>query len=347
MAEGEVETDGFDREALADRISDEFASVMATADEPEPTAGEPEPVVDGDPSPAPAATDETPVEETPAESEETEGQPEAETTPKKPVSILPAAYRRTLKGYEWTDEEIAAAEAVDPQKFLLTARKMHETRNKEVTEWSTLGQQLKKQLAEEAAKNPAKPREALKTVDAAVLKAKYGEELLIDALVGPVNATIEQLKQVLPQVQAYQEQAQKAQAETLGRQVESFFGGKEMKAYDELYGKAGTTPTDAQWGKRTEVLEFADALMHGAHQQKRSLSLDDALQLAHDSMTGEQKKQAAREEIVDTLQTRQRGISVRPTGRKPAAKPNSKTARTDLERKVAGGLAKAFASSGA
>jgi hypothetical protein len=49
----------------------------------------------------------------------------------------------------------------------------------------------------------------LKPVDAAALKKQYGADELIDAIVGPVNATIEQINKMLPAVQQTQARSQR------------------------------------------------------------------------------------------------------------------------------------------
>jgi hypothetical protein len=344
-------TGKFDREALASRISTQFDSIMAEADgtdEATETVGEETPAEVTEETAAaaketPAADEaEKPAEEKPAG--QTEAEPEAAAKPvaeKGNAPTLPAAYRRSLKAYEWTDEEIDANLKAMGPAFIQTAAKIHANRNKEVQDWAAAGHAAKHAQTQPAATQTA-AAPGLKPVDAAALKKQYGDEALIDAIVGPVNTAIEQINQMFPQVQAYQKQSQAAQLETLNRQVDGFFGGKEMETYKELYGTANATLTEPQMAERTKVLELADALIVGARQQKRNLTLDDALQMAHDSVTSGAKEQVAREKIAKQLQTRQQGITLRPSGRKPSPVASPGGARKDLEKKVSSGLAKAF-----
>jgi len=75
---------------------------------------------------------------------------------------LPAAYRRSLKAAEWTDEEIDQAAKTQGAGFLSFAKKVHESRNAEVNRWAELGRAAKTQ---QTAVTPTDPFAALKAVD--------------------------------------------------------------------------------------------------------------------------------------------------------------------------------------
>lgn len=329
---------------LASKIQSSFDQVMGS-DEPEETPAE-----------------ETPVEETPAEetagteveqsgeqaaeeeaaTETTDEQTEAAAKPaanagKSPT--LPAAYRRSLKAYDWTDEEIDAA-AQQPG-FLATAAKIHANRVKETQAWADAGRKAKEaQTAGQQPQKDAAPsttqQQGLKPIDAEALKAEYGDEALIDKLVGPLNATIAQINSILPVVQQTQQRAAMSQAEQLGRQIDGFFGGKEMEPYRELYGANGKLSQE-HFAARNKVLEFADYLIGGALQNGRSLSFDEAMTLAHDAISGGTKEQAARQKIVAQAKTRNKGLTLKPGARGSNLNTPAKT-RGDLEKRVNQGL---------
>ena len=103
--------------------------------------------------------------------------------------------------------------------------------------------------------------------------------------------------------------------EGLHRQIDGFFGSKELKPYHEQYGTTTATLNDSQLSARQKVLEFADAIVTGARSQGRYLSLDEAMQLAHDSVSSSSKSTAARKEITGTMQQRNKGITLRPSAR--------------------------------
>lgn len=247
-----------------------------------------------------------------------EGEPEKEDekniAPVAKTSTLPAAYVRSLKAMEWTDEEIAEAEK-NPN-FVSTAAKLHQTRNQELSQWAALGRAKQQENATQQQNQPQQGLQPLKMADSAALKAKYGNDELIDSLTGPLNATVQQINAMLPAIQQMQQNSANSHLETLGRQVETFFGGPELKAYGDLYGASNKTLTPEQSQARNNMLQTADALIVGARMQGRTLSLNEALTLAHDSTSGGFKAKAARADVKSAMEKRGNGISLKPTGKK-------------------------------
>lgn len=347
----------FDRSALESAVASNMAEVF----------GDDTPVDDVEQveTPADPAETETPATdaekeaaakgvtaEGDAETKEDEVVEEAAAEGEKPADkagevskapTLPAAYRRSLKAYEWTDEEIDRA-ATDPN-FLTTAAKIHATRNAETAKTAELGRQARQQNTTQQQDTSAAIT-ALKLVDSAALKKQYGEDALIDSIVSPINAVVEQINKILPVIQQTQQKSQTAELETLGRQIEGFFGGAELKPYTELYGLDLSKLNDKQLESRNKVLETADALIVGAKLQGRTMSLGDALTLAHDSVSGTFKTQAARTTIKTQLKARERGITLKPGNRGSNIAANGAgkvSSRGDLEKKVKAGLASVFA----
>lgn len=336
-----AETTQNDRTELEARVADKLAEVFPTGvdevldnvaedtkpEKPVPPHKRP-PEAETKPAEDPA-TDKT-VEEVPAAtSEEKETKPATEEAAPTDGPTLPAAYRRTLKAYEWTDEEIN--QALTQPGFLGTAAKLHATRTKEMQHFAEVGRKVRQTA-------PAPVQETdLSPVDVEGLKKVYGDEALIKQISDPVNAAIARINQALPKIRASEQAAQIAQLETLGKQVDQFFGSSEAA---DIYGKAAGSATDAQIVARTAVLEMADALRSGARQQGRDMSFDEALQTAYDAKTSVTKTETARKDIVKTLQTRAKAISIKPSGR-VAAKPAA--SRSDLEKKVGDKLKAIFA----
>ena len=300
--------------------------------------GDTETAEPADKTPAEPSTEtETPAAESATEEPKT---PTAEAAaPKAPT--LPAAYRRSLKAMEWTDAEIDDA-ASDP-RFLATAAKIHQTRNKEVAAWADLGRKTK-----EAAAAPPPAKEAPKPAtfqgytpeEIKALKDTYGEDAggLIDSMAGKVNLLVDSIKTMMPVIEQTQARSQQAQADMLNRQITGFFSSKELAPYKDTYGTDLSKLTETQLGQRNKVLEYADALIGGAAQQGRNLSFEEAMNLAHDAMSGGIKTQAARTEVRSQLQARAYGITLRPGAR--AAAPASSKAQ--LEQNVKKGLGKLF-----
>lgn len=258
---------------------------------------------------------------------------------------LPAAYRRSLKATGWEDSEIDEnLKALGP-KFIETAAKFHKSRVEETQRFAQLGRQAKEQAKSNTPAAKTTGFETIAPLDAAKLKEHYGEDALIDSIIGPVNAAIQQINAIVPTIQKTQASAQAAEMESLAGQVESFFSGKELATFTDLYGKVGDEGfSEKHVEARNKVLELADALIVGARVQNRKMSLNDALLIAHDSLSGEHKGKAAREGLKKTLKTRERGISLKP-GSKVSTPSNDKQApktRGDLEKKVGAKLANLF-----
>lgn len=333
------------RDDLAAKIQDKFKAAFATDGDVEEEVEE---------TPAAEATKEEPADEDePAEVKATEEAEEAAAPASEKKSAagtptLPAAYRRSLKAYEWTDDEIDNALATGGDRFVLTAQKMHANRNKEVAQWAEAGRAARQpgQQTQTSNQKPVEDDGQLKPVDAAALKAKYGDEALIDDIVGPVNKVVAQINKLVPQVQRSQQQSQQTELETLDRQVQAFFGSKDLEAYRETAYGHGANQTPEHITNRQKVLETADALIGGAKLQGRYLTLDEALTLAHDSVTAPIKAKAARTELGNQLKKRNTAISLRPNTRGAAAGSTgvAKAAtRSELEKRVQFGLRKAFA----
>lgn len=316
------------KESLAEKIQSSFDAAMGNeTDDDEPAASE-----EGD-KPQPAET------EPQAEKEETTEPAEAAA---KPASTLPAAYVRTLKALEWSDEEIASA-GQNPA-LLPSIAKLHQSRNKEMAGWAELGRQQKAKAQEQ---QPAAQSAATKAVlqaftpaEVAALKEKYGDDAggLIDTLTARLNPLIEKVTAALPVVEQTQARAQQAQAEMLNRQINGFFSSKELVPYKEEYGTDAAKLTDKQLGTRQKVLEYADALIGGASMQGRQLSFEEAMQAAHDAVSGGLKEQAARTKVISQLQQRERAITVKPGARQAPKTATAKT-RGELETRVKRGLA--------
>jgi|GEM_PF-2134648 len=354
----QTETPSFDRAALEAKVSESLAA--AFGDDTEETA----PATDESADSSKAEEKETEeaktgedegqgAEEQGKEEIEIEGKPEeteeaAAEAGKKPdnAPTLPDAYRRSLKAYGWQDEDIDKNLSLLGNEFLKTAALIHSNRNAETARTAEIGRQARQQQQEQAGNAQQQKAsggiEPLKPVDADALKEHLGDDPIVEKLVGPVNAAIERINQILPEVYTYRQSAQQAELETLGKQIDEFFGDKGLEPYREVYGDGTRTLTEQQIRARNKVLETADALVLGAKIQGRKLTLGEALQAAHDSVSGEFKEKAVRATIKKTLTQRARGITLKPSSGKPSSGGGVES-RSDLEKKTAERLRAAFA----
>ncbi len=337
----EARLDTETKQSVAEKISDQFDAVFGHDEDrvtPEPSAKEP------------ASTEVETVEKTEGDGAEsvTPAKEEAETETKPEAAAdeaptLPAGYIRSLKAAGWEDDEIREAVKTQGVGFTKFADKVHQTRNAELARMAELGRQSQAQRTPAAPAKPAAeaPATGLKPFDVKALRAKYGDDGLIDELVGPVNQVIEQLNRMSPQVQQYQNQAKTSAEEALGKQVDQFFSDPSMKQFHDVYGTSTAKATDAQLTERAKVLQFADALVAGGSLQGRRFTVEEALAAAHDATSAPKQKTVAREEIRDGLKQRQKSITLRPSG-KAAPASGAKDDRKALEDKVGKGLAKLF-----
>lgn len=268
------------------------------------------------------------------------------------ASTLPAAYRRSLKAYDWTDEEIDAAVTSAPAKFLVTAERIHRNRNAETAQFADLGRKAR----EAATTPPAAPQPAtattppvvepggLKLINTEDLIERFGgNEELVNGLVGPVNETIQQINSVLPELRSNIQTVKRAREDTLATQIEGFFTSADMKVFTDFYGNLGETPLTAdQQGHRNDVLEMADAIVAGASMQGRRLSVDDALLAAHDSVASEQVASQVRAKIKKGTMKRAKGVTLKPSGGGKSKSGSKPTTRGQLEDKVREKLGRVF-----
>lgn len=262
---------------------------------------------------------------------------------------LPASYRRSLVWAGWTPDEIDAGVAQNSDLMLQVAERVHAKRAQEAAEFGRLGRERleserKTEGRDGETVSPAKKSDAdtIPLLDVQALKDEHGEDPLIDKIVGPVNQMIGRLNDVLPTLNNGLDVINRSQADTMGQTVDQFFGQKHMASYEEFYGKSFQDADGAQLDNRDAVLQMADAILAGADQQGRELSVDEALDFAHQSVAAKFSSAAVRKDIVGQVRKRKESVTVRPSKTKQSQK--SADPRTDLERKVAGSLSGIFTS---
>jgi hypothetical protein len=346
-----VKLDSASKDSLADKISDKFNAVFDSDSKPE---------VEGDG--ITESTEKQDAEEQvesekdiQTESTEKELEQESEIVDKskesadkgvKPKSSpIPAAYRRSLKAAEWTDEEIDTASKELGSKFLTYAEKIHSQRNAFNAKMAEMGRASRpKPTDAEPKAQEAKPTATgLKPFDKAAMRAKYGEDGLIDEMVDPINEVISRLNTIMPSIQETQNRSQIQQTETLGKQVDAYFGSDDMKDYHDIYGKSSINATDEQLKARQIVLDHADALVAGYAKNGVRISFDDAMNGGHDALSSKYKETVARESIRKNLKDREKGISLKPSSKiAGASKALKGTPKEVLEQNTKKRLAAVF-----
>lgn len=262
---------------------------------------------------------------------------------------LPDAYRRSLAAYGWKPEEIEEELKTYGSRFISTAARIHENRNAELAAMAQKGRQAREQREQGDGPPTQQPQnagglQALKPIDVKQFKERYGDDDMIEDMVAPLNATIEAVNAILPQLQQGQQTVQQAELDTLRRSVEKFFDAPEMRPYAQAYGRSTETLTESQKAERNKVLEVADALVRGYQDQGRSLGIEEALMLAHDTVAKPVTEAAVRSKIGKEAKKRGRGLSLKPSNRggTPLERTGTPRSREELESRTRARLRTVF-----
>jgi len=268
-------------------------------------------------------------------------------------STLPAAYVRTAKARGWTDQEIIDFNKATPELALKTMERMHESRTKELNEWAELGRRSRLapaagQVVASPVASPAAPvatgaEVSLQPINVQELAEKFGNEELIAAIAGPINAQVAAMQPLMAEVKATRERENSAHQATLAKTVQDFFSSDEMKSFVPVYGPAAfEAKTPEQRDKVSRVLEMADALIAGAAHQGRDVQVPDALMLAHDSIASEFKENIIRDGIREKVAKREKSITLKPTAKGRVAVGGPPRDRQELLSRTEDRLAAAF-----
>lgn len=347
----DTSSEKFDRVAVEDKVEARLAVLNAGDPDFDPQAEDAE---DASESADPKAAESEDASQDEAGQETQEEPAEAVVTEpaKQPVSTaptLPDAHRRSLVAYGWTPEEIDRSLAGLGTPFLETAAKMHVKRNDELQRWAQAGRTAKQSPSSDAdptpsgaeARQPA--QQGMAALDVAKLKAEYGDDPILDAIVAPVNAVIQTINSLLPSLQAGQQLVDRSRTEEVGKAVESFFDDKPLQSFGDLYGSPAKGLTGAQLESRSKVLELAHDLIVGAKTTRgEQLSLRDALTYAHDLVTRDRQEKSVRDQLTQSLAKRQRSIVTRPSGSGKAVTTGPAKSRAEAEARAGQRLREVF-----
>ena len=252
---------------------------------------------------------------------------------------LPQAIRRSLKAYQWSEDEIDEAFARDPDGFLATASKIHATRVQETQQWAALGRQQQEQ--DDAPAKPAAPA-SVPVIDFDSLADESGiDRSVLEKMFTPVVNAIDTLNQVLPDINNGVAAIESNKQAELARQIDSFFQSEDLKPYTEFYGHTWDECSDAQQKHRDQVLELADHMITGAAVHGRRLNAFEAMELAHHTVASEETEGVVRKKLAAQVQSRRNGTTIKPTNRK-APEQTGPMSRDQLLSVTAQRLRKAF-----
>lgn len=259
------------------------------------------------------------------------------------VELSEAHYRAAIH-QGWKPEEIKEFLKTNSDLANRTFAKMYDDTNKMSREFATIGrakQELAKKGTVSAAtvmEQPEKKSE-FKEIDIAKLRKDYDN----DPIVEMVAQQQEQNRALFEQVQGMTKgpdpavrdeatiRASIQEEAALEQQIMTFFAGDDIKMYDDFYGalpkdaKNWDTLTQDQKLNRWNVLQMADQMLIGAQSQGRNMDVNEALTLAHLSVSESMREKIIRDEIKTKVVKRSKGLSLKPSsGKKPeSTKPGT------------------------
>ncbi len=237
---------------------------------------------------------------------------------------LPAGYRRAALARGWTGEQVDHFLEIKPEEALVEFGDIYDRWQADSQAYSARGQVLRD--AEEAAKgnqtvaddpipDTSTATEAvagLKPLDAQALSEQYGNPELIEALVGPLNKTIERVNAVADDQAKSAKVVKASREDALNQSLQDWFMGAEMKGYADTYGTEIASVTDEQMDARMALIREADIMSAGAAAHGLEFTVQEAMDRALSIVAGPKKEQAIREEIRDSLKKRTMTISSSP-----------------------------------
>ncbi len=339
-------------EVTAEKAQEIEAKLAAIASdtpvvEPEPVKAEesPESAVEADPTPVEAAVEEN--KDAPG------SEPEPADKVQSDAPTLPANIRRSLVATGWTEEEIVEQHTALGDAFETIADKVHAKRMDESREWAARGRMVREVEPEEEVAQKEAPSE-LPMIDVDAIKEKYGHDpdisAIIDEMSKPMNASIEALRSIMPEIAVQRAHQEEATQVAMRNEIESFFSSKELATYGGFYGAGDMDklPEDGDlFNNRMSVLQYADQLQVGAGYQGRTISLSEALGMAHDAVSGDFRMEALREEIKAKMTQRAKAVTLRPESEggdatPVAGEPRREKTRAELEAAATVSLRKLF-----
>ncbi len=267
---------------------------------------------------------EEPIEKEPEKEPETEPEKEPEVEPEEEPEvepekvpdgegdddpILPAGYRRAAVGSGWTEEEVDHFLKTQPDAARAEFGKIFDTWREKSSIWSARGREIMDKVGKKAEDKPETPEKksdaALSHFDAEALKEANPEsEGLIDALVAPLNATIDRVNATVDKLSHSEDFLQTTKQNALRGAIDDFFGSEGMKSHLKTYGTTFEDLTKEQDASRMELIEQADIISSGAADHGQDLSVHEAMARAFIQVSHKSRGEQIRAEVRASMEKR-------------------------------------------
>ncbi len=275
---------------------------------------------------------------------------ESEKEPEKEAPALPENYFRAAVHQGMEPENIQKIFDADPDGALKLFESIYNSTNFISEQTSALGRTKRVEM-QKALEAESKPEEIeYKSIDIDAIKKAYSEDDpgLVTLFEG-LNAQNKQMFDMLKeqrQTPTPQSQQPSDEDKKVWGTINTFFSDKGMEVFSEAYGAVGegkdwnTSLTGAQAQTRMEIIDEADLIMGGAKLQGRDMNYAEALSRAHLVASSKMQSQIAREQIHKEIKKRNKGITVKSTGKSSNKSLTPEQEEKALEKKTEGRLAK-------
>jgi len=275
---------------------------------------------------------------------------------------LSEAYYRAAIHRGWEDGEIKDFFKANPKLATKTFANVYEEVNRSSREFAKFGQ-ASREATQKLAEKPEPGNEATSEYKSTVDIDKLRIDNPGDPMVDMIAAQDAQNKLMFDKINAMEasapanvqtgaataaeQRALNQESALIQQQVEGFFNGEESKPYAEFYG---VIPKDGNWdsltpgeqANRWAVIDMMDKMIVGAESFGQAMKIDEAMRLSHLSVSEPLREKVIRKGIMDKVEKRSNGISLKPSSTaKPAAATKPQTAE-DLEAATTERLSKIF-----
>ena len=215
-----------------------------------------------------------------------------------------------------------------------TFANIYESVNRATKDFSAIGRarQAAANAATETAKTAgAEKQSEFKAIDIEALKRDSEGDPLVGVLAEIQNQNkalfdkVQELSQAKPDNTAAGdialERANAKEMATMEKELDLFFKDPDYAPYKDFYGTVGKESdsweglTPGEKANRWAVIKEAEMIMVGAEESNLDMQLTDALRRAHLIVSEPLKEKILRQDVVKHLKKRQKGISLRPSGK--------------------------------
>ena len=254
------------------------------------------------------------------------------------VPPLSDAYFRAAIHRGMSEEEIKDFYTANPELANKTFANIYEAVNRSSKEFADIGRARKKMDAEAATAPVVKPSaetaEGFKGLDMDKIRSNYPDDPIVDLIATQQAQSkllydeVQELKQTgstrsngLPSgAEAEQQRALSQEANAINQQMDSFFRDDDMKGYNEFYGELPKNAADwnsmspGQRANRWAVIEMMDEMMAGAEVLGREMNIEEAMHLAHLSVSESLREKVIRDGILSKVEKRNKSMTLKPSG---------------------------------